>query len=62
MLIHFILTGIFTPYKFVGFVGIYLVSLALLLLIVGFLADILVGIRTTQEKQLYLLKKKYYDK
>lgn len=62
MLIHFILTGIFTPYKFVGFVGIYLVSLALILLIVGFLADILVGIRTTQEKQLYLLKKNYYDK
>ena len=57
LLVHYILTQAFTPYKFVGLAGIYLVSLAILLLIVGFLADILVGIRTTAEKQLYLQKK-----
>ena len=62
MLVFFILTGNFTPYKFIGFIGIYLVSLAIILFIVGFLADILVGIRITSEKQLYLLKKKFFNK
>lgn len=62
MLVHFLMTGAFTPYKFIGFIGIYLVSLAIILLIVGFLADILVGIRSTEEKQLYILKKKRYSK
>jgi glycosyltransferase involved in cell wall biosynthesis len=57
MLYHYLLTGEFTPYKFVGFVGIYLFSLALVFIIIGFLADILVGIRLTAEKQLYLQKK-----
>ena len=57
MLVFFIQTGDFYPYKFVGFAGIYLFSLGLILLIIGFLADILVGIRLTGERQLYLLKK-----
>lgn len=61
-LIHFIIAGSFTPYKFVGFIGIYLVSLGLLLWILGFLSDILVGIRMNQEKLLYFQKKQYYDK
>jgi glycosyltransferase involved in cell wall biosynthesis len=62
LLIHYILTGDFSPYKFVGFVGIYLFSLGLLLWIIGFLSDILVGIRMTQEKQLYYQKKQIYKK
>ena len=62
LLVHYILTGAFTPYKFVGLTGIYLVSLAIILLIVGFLADILVGIRMTSEKQLYLQKKSLQNK
>jgi glycosyltransferase involved in cell wall biosynthesis len=57
MLVYFLITGAFSPYKFIGFLGIYLVTLAILLLIIGFLADILVGIRLTGEKQLYLQKK-----
>jgi glycosyltransferase involved in cell wall biosynthesis len=57
MLIFFIKTGDFYPYKFIGLAGIYLFSLGLILIIIGFLADILVGIRLTGEKQLYLLKK-----
>jgi glycosyltransferase involved in cell wall biosynthesis len=56
-LVHFIQTGDFSPYKFVAFAGIYLFSLGLILMIIGFLADILVGIRLTGERQLYLLKK-----
>jgi glycosyltransferase involved in cell wall biosynthesis len=61
MLIYYLMTGEFTPYKFIGLIGIYLFSVGLLLFIIGFLADILVGIRLTAEKQLYLLKKKNLD-
>jgi glycosyltransferase involved in cell wall biosynthesis len=57
MLYFYLRTGDFTPYKFVGFIGVYLLSLALVFMIIGFLADILVGIRLTAEKQLYLQKK-----
>lgn len=57
MLVYYILAHAFSPYKFIAFTGIYLVSLGIILLIVGFLADILVGIRSTAEKQLYLQKK-----
>jgi len=62
MLYYYLLTGDFTPYKFVGFIGIYLLSLALVFMIIGFLADILVGIRLTAEKQLYLQKKAMQNK
>jgi glycosyltransferase involved in cell wall biosynthesis len=56
-LIYYIINQEFSPYKFIGFIGIYLFSLGLLLLIIGFLSDILVSIRMTDEKQLYLQKK-----
>ena len=62
MLVHFIIHDSFSPFKFIGFTGIYLFSLGLLLLIIGFLADILVGIRLTAEKQLYLQKKNLQKK
>jgi hypothetical protein len=55
--VYYLTTGEFTPYKFVGFIGVYLFSLGLVFIIIGFLADILVGIRLTAEKQLYLQKK-----
>ena len=57
MVVYYLITGDFTPYKFIGFSGLYLFSIGIILIIVGFLADILVGIRMTQEKILYLLKK-----
>jgi len=62
MLYYYLATGDFTPYKFVGFIGVYLFSLGLVFLIIGFLADILVGIRLTAEKQLYLQKKAMHNK
>ncbi len=58
--IHFILTSTFTPYKFVGFIGIYLVTLGLLLWIVGLFADMFVRLRSTQEQILYFEKRKKY--
>ena len=57
ILVHYSITGQFSPYKFIGFTGVYLFSLGLLLIIIGFLADILAGMRMTVEKQLYLQKK-----
>lgn len=61
-LIYYIIHQSFSPYKFVSFIGIYLFSLGLLLLIIGFLSDILVSIRLTGEKQLYLQKKQMQNK
>jgi glycosyltransferase involved in cell wall biosynthesis len=61
-LIHYYSTGDFSPYIFVAFSAIYLISFGLALIIIGFLADILVGIRITGEKQLYLQKKSQYSK
>ncbi len=58
MLVHYIINRSFTPYKFVGFTGIYLGSLAIILWIVGLLADMFRRIRSNQEKLLYLEKKR----
>ena len=62
MLIHYIQTRVFTPYKHIGFIGIYLGSLALLLWIVGLLADMFRRMRSNQEKLLYFEKKRQYSK
>lgn len=62
MLVHFIRTTDFSPYKFVGFAGIYLGSLAILLWIVGLLADMFMRIRANQEQLLYYEKKRQYKK
>lgn len=48
--VHWLQTGDFTPYKFVGFVGIYLISLGLFLWSLGLLADMQVRILNNQEK------------
>lgn len=61
MLVHYILTSGFSPYKFIGFAGIYLGSLAILFFIVGLLADMFRRIRTNQERLLYYEKKRQYQ-
>ena len=60
-LIHFIRTGNFTPYKAVGLIGLYLVSVAFVLWIIGILADMFVRVRLYQEQILYLEKKRQYE-
>ncbi len=55
--IFFLITGDFTPYKFVGFIGFGLFVFGLLLVIVGLLADMFNRIRLNQERILYELKK-----
>ena len=48
---HWLSTGSFSPYKFVGFTGLYLVTLGFSLLgSSGMLADMMVRIQGTQEK------------
>jgi len=61
-LVHYVNTGAFTPYKIVGFIGIYLISITILLWIVGLLADMFVRIRKNEEQLLYYEKKsRYYN-
>lgn len=59
---YWIDTGSFTPYKFIGFIGLYLVSLGIVLWIVGLLADMLVRQMNTQERMLELLKRERQDR
>jgi len=61
LLVHFIRVREFFPFKFVGFAGVYLISLALLLWIVGLLADMFMRMRANQEKLLYFEKKRRYE-
>jgi glycosyltransferase involved in cell wall biosynthesis len=51
-----------TPYKYVGFVCLFLNFFGILLVIVGLLADMINRIRLTQERMLYLQKKMSQDK
>lgn len=48
--IHWIRTDELSPYKFLGFVGIYLTTLGLILWVVGLLADMQVRLLNNQEK------------
>lgn len=58
--VHWLNTGLFTPYKFVGFTGIYLVSLGLVIGLFAILSDMLGRMLNNQEKILYFGKKNYY--
>jgi glycosyltransferase involved in cell wall biosynthesis len=60
--IHWLKTGGFSPYKFVGFSGIYLVTLVLLVGLIGLLSDMLGRMINNQEKILYYNKKIYYSR
>jgi len=59
--IHFLISGDFTPFKFVGFTGFAFLVFGLLLVIVGMLANMFNRVRVNQEKILYELKKERYD-
>ncbi|XOU94213.1 MAG: glycosyltransferase [Candidatus Kerfeldbacteria bacterium] len=54
---RFLITGLVTPYKTIGFVGLFLNVFGLMLLIVGLLADMINKVRLTQERLLYFWKK-----
>ncbi len=60
MIIHYINTLSFSPFKFVGFAAIYLNSLGIILWIIGLLADMFVRVRLNQEQILYYEKKRAF--
>lgn len=60
--IHYLISGDFTPFKFVGFTGFGFLVFGLLLFIVGLLANMFNRVRINQEKILYELKKQRYDR
>jgi hypothetical protein len=59
--IYFLISGDFTPFKFVGFTGFGFLVFGLLLVIVGLLANMFNRVRINQEKILYELKKERYE-
>jgi len=62
ILYHWLSTGSFSPYKFVGFTGIYLISLGLFLWALGVVADMQVRILNNQEKTLEEIKRLRYER
>lgn len=50
ILVHWIATGDFSPYKFVGFAGLYLISVGMFFWALALLADMLVRVLNNQEK------------
>ncbi len=59
--IFFLISGNFTPFKFIGFTGFGFLVFGLLLIIVGLLANMFNRVRVNQEKILYELKKERYE-
>jgi glycosyltransferase involved in cell wall biosynthesis len=57
LLVYFLRTGSFSPYKFVGFTGMGLVVVAILVLGFALLADMLDRLRVNQERVLYQQRK-----
>lgn len=54
---HWLRTGSFTPYKFIGFIGLYLFSLGIFLWALGVFADMLVRVIGTQERTFEAVKR-----
>lgn len=59
---HWLATGEITPFKGLGFGGLFLNLFGLLLVIVGLLADMINRVRLTQERILYYEKKESFRK
>ena len=58
---RFFITGSFTPYKYLAFLGGGFVMLGIIIVVVGFVADMMKRIRLTQEEILYYEKKRYAE-
>ena len=59
-LANFLRTGLFTGYLFAGFMAAFLVTVALVLLLVGLVADMLDRSRRNQERVLLLLRRQQH--
>lgn len=60
--IHWLFTGSFSPFKFLGFTGGYLVTMSIIFWLIGLSADMNNRILNNQEKILELLKQEKYEK
>lgn len=60
--IHWASTGSISPYKALGFIGIYLITLSVIIWIVGLMADMLDRVLSNQEKILEAQKKQRFKK
>lgn len=60
--IHYFTAGEFSPYKFVGFIGLGFIILGLFLFVIGSLANMLNRIRKNQERIFYEMKREKYSK
>lgn len=60
--LHWARTSALSPYKTIAFAGIYFITAALFLFVIGLLADMLARISRNQEKLIELTKKQLYDK
>jgi glycosyltransferase involved in cell wall biosynthesis len=61
LLVHFLRTGSFSPYKFVGFSGLVLNVAGILMFGLALLADMLDRLRVNQERMLYYHRRRFYD-
>jgi glycosyltransferase involved in cell wall biosynthesis len=59
---HWLNTGSFHPYKFLGILGIYAASLGILTYLIGIVADMLDRVIHNQEKILYYIKSQKFKK
>ncbi len=62
LIIHYILTKSFTPYKTVGFLALGFMIFGLIILVIALVADMLNRMKTNQEKILFELKKIRHEK
>lgn len=58
---HWLHTGMFSPYKFIGITSLYLLSLGIIIWLLGLLADMQARVNRTQEKIYEAIKRELYD-
>lgn len=58
---HYLLSGAFSPYKSLGFIGLGFAIFGVLSFLIALISDMLNRIRTNQERILYELKRGRYD-
>jgi hypothetical protein len=61
-IVHWIVTGRFSPYKFTGFAGVYFITMGVFFWALGLVADMLSRMLNNQEKILEHLKRQRFDK
>jgi glycosyltransferase involved in cell wall biosynthesis len=59
---HWLATGSFSPYKFLGFAGVYFLTMAIIFWGLGLVADMLSRMLNNQEKILEHIKRQRFDK